>query len=110
MPSYSDQWHTGEHPQYRETPDNSGKTQLHALKSQAVLQAMIWRPASVVCVSVALLLLAVIDGALGVDAVEYNGLGKPVDHQDALMSDADLELYKAACPDYTHYSAFPQYV
>ena len=36
--------------------------------------------------------------------------GKPMGHEDVLISEADHEHYKAACPDYRHYSAFPQYV
>lgn len=59
--------------------------------------------------------LAVFHGIGGVfatpdGAAAYHVPGRAFDQQDVLLPGAEFNQYKAACPDYKHYSAVPQYV
>ncbi len=59
-----------------------------------------------------ILLVLLLVGINAVSAVidhrAYGGPGNQGDHQDVLDSKADPGQYRAACPDYRHFSAFPQ--
>ncbi|KAI9873670.1 MAG: hypothetical protein M1830_010729, partial [Pleopsidium flavum] len=55
-------------------------------------------------VSHAIFLASISEASGATNAVEFDVPGKPLDHQDAMMSGADLEQYKAVCPDYRYYS------
>lgn len=88
-------------------------TQLTAANTKGpsgILLAMVWLAAGILSVSAALFLASINGASEATDAAGYNGPGKPLDRQDALMSEADLEQYKAVCPDYRYYSAYPQCV
>lgn len=62
------------------------------------------------CLNLALIIVTSNGASAITDAGAYSALGEPSGHQNVLLSESDREKYNTACPDYRHYSAFPQYV
>lgn len=75
-----------------------------------VLPAMVRLADVDVCLNIALLLVRFNGASAITDGATDSAPGDPLGHQNVLISEANHDYYRAACPDYRHYAAFPQYV